>query len=190
MNTSKYRYHCGLVYPDSAPEDWEDQLRATFGEYAISPEHTPDLEEGKPHYHVIYRHGNPCTVEYAISIQPPGIFANDRLEACLHPRAYARYLIHLDNPEKQQFTGGIDAIKLLNGYPLDLSREFTRGELQQMKARCFDICDDFNLTEYCDLLDYLRSFDFDLFDYASNHTVMFNGYLSSKRHKAKESPTE
>lgn len=183
MGVSKCRYFCGLVYPESAPSNWVEQLRDSFGAYAISPLHEPEGEELKPHYHVMYCHGNTVSLAAAKSMQPSGIFANDHIEPCMHPRAYQRYLIHLDNPDKQQFDGGVDAITVLNCFPLDLSREFTRGELMAMKVRCFEICDEHNFVEYCDLLDHLREYNFDLFDYASNHTVMFNGYLTSKRCK-------
>ena len=40
-----------------------------------------------------------------------------------------------------------------------------------------------NIYEYCDLLDFLDgACEFELFDFASSHTILFNTYLKSKRH--------
>lgn len=183
----KARYFCGLVYPESASEDWQERLKKSMGSYAISPLHEPDNDEKKPHYHVVYYHGHgPATIEAAKRVQPDGVFANGHIEICAHPRTYQRYLIHLDDKEKQQFDEGSEAIKLLNGFPLDLTREFTKAELLEQKRKCFEILESYSIVEYCDMLDYLLKFDFDLFDYASNHTILFNTYLTSKRNKFKD----
>lgn len=70
MGASKSRAFTGLVYPDSAPKNWQDILRDSLGMWLISPLHEPDpvedLETGaiktlKPHYHVMYFHGAPIT---------------------------------------------------------------------------------------------------------------------------------
>lgn len=182
----KTRYFTFLVYPESASSDWLKVLEKSLGAFAISPLHEPDDEVTKPHYHVIYCHGNTVSLEGARKAIPTSVPVNGYIEPVAHPRQLQRYLIHLDQPDKEQFEHGQDEITTMNCFPLDLTREFTKGEMADMKRQCFEICDNYNLVEYCDLLDYLRSANFDLFDYASNHTVMFNGYLTSKRNKFKE----
>lgn len=188
MAVEKARYGVFLVYPESAPENWFDQLKESMGSYAISPLHEPGDGE-KPHYHVIYRHGNPITLECMERLIPDGVAANGHVQLCNHPRNYARYLIHLDDPDKQQFEGPGD-ITLINGYPLDLSRDYSRAELMEFRARIFELIRDFDIFEYSDLLDYLLDHDHDLLDYASNHTILFNTYISSRRNKAIEQQGE
>lgn len=175
----KGRYFAFLVYPESAPDDWVEQLRKTHADYAISPLHTPDDEDSKPHYHVIYKHSNTCTLEVAQRCIPEGIPANNHVELLHQPRNYQRYLIHLDDPEKQQFSP--KEITVLNGFPLDLSRDFSHAELIQFRERCLVIIRENSIIEYSDLINYLMDSDSDLLDYAANHTIFFNTYISSLR---------
>lgn len=177
----KCRYFAGLVYPDSAPDDWRAQLKNTHGAFAISPLHEPGDGE-KNHYHVIYRHSNTVSTDAAKKVLPPGIFANDHIEQVAAPRNYQRYLIHLDDPDKQQFEGGVTAIDVLNGFPLDLSRDMSKSELAGIRNEIIELIRENSITEYSDLIDLL--FDqgaVDHLDYACNHTIFFSNYLSSKR---------
>lgn len=185
MSTTKQkgRYFTGLVYPESAPADWKKQLKNTHLAFAISPLHTPDDEEKKPHWHVIYDHSQPCTVECALRAIPE-VFANNHLEIVHAPRNMQRYLIHLDDEDKQQFAGGAKEIEILNGFPLDLSRDFSKAELQQQRAQIFDFILENNVLEYSDLLIALFDLDCDLFDFACNHTILFNTFLTSRRNRA------
>lgn len=180
MTSNKVRYAAFLVYPESAPEDWKTQLKDSHGCYAISPLHEPEGE--KPHYHVIYKHGSPVSVEAIKRCIPESVPANGLVEPVNAPRNYQRYLIHLDDPEKQQFEDGADAIEVLNGFPLDLSRDYSRAELQSFRREIFELIRECNMTEYCELLDYLMDRgEVDLLDYACNHTILYNTFLTSRR---------
>ena len=61
----KKRNWAMVLYPESAPEDWRDQLRKTGLQCAVSPLHDKDTnadgEPKKPHYHVILVYGSPTT---------------------------------------------------------------------------------------------------------------------------------
>lgn len=85
--------------------------------YAISPLHTPDKENPFEHYHVVYKHSNTITLEGARKAIVGGIFKNDYLLLLHHPRLYQRYLIHLDDPDKEQFSAGRESIEIINGFP-------------------------------------------------------------------------
>lgn len=181
-STDKFRYFQFLVYPESAPENWFQLLQDSLGMFAVSPLHEPGEEE-KPHHHVIYKHGNPVTLETVRRFIPGGVPANGFIEPVVHPGNAQRYLIHLDHPEKQQFDGGQGAIEVLNGFPLDLTRELSKVEKQQVRKRVFDWIRDNGIVEYSELLDSLDALgDPDVFDYAFGHTIAFNAYLKSRRH--------
>ena len=183
MTSEKWRYFQFLVYPDSAPENWLQILNDTLGMYAVSPRHEPDDGDSKRHFHVIYKHGNPISLETAKRFIPDQIPANGYFEPVLHPGNAQRYLIHLDQPEKQQFAGGQGCISVLNGFPLDLTRELSKVERQIVRARVFEWIRDNGINEYSKLLDSLDVLgDPDMFDYAFNHTIAFNAYLKSRRH--------
>lgn len=182
--TSKHRYFAFLVYPESAPEDWLEQLKRTHGEYAISPVHQPDDDCKKQHYHVIFRYPGPATLAAATDAIPSNVPANGHVEPVTAPRNYQRYLIHLDDPDKQQWEQGQDAITVIGGFPLDLSRDFSAAELKAFRRKIFEVIRDFGIVEYSDLIDWLMDTgEVDLLDYASNHTILFNTYLTSRREK-------
>ena len=69
MSKEKARYYTFLLYPESIPNDWIDNLELIGVPIAISPLHDKDLSdvEGqkykKEHYHVIYVSKNPVTAE-------------------------------------------------------------------------------------------------------------------------------
>lgn len=177
----KAQYFGFLVYQESAPADWKEQLKASHEAFAISPLHEPDDEAKKPHWHVIHYHGAPVTAESALRAIPAGVPANGRIELIHAPRNYQRYLIHLDDPEKQQFPQGAKAIETLNNFPLDLSRDFSASERREQRARIWEIIRENEITEYWELTDYLFDLDPDLYDYAANHTLFFDRALASRR---------
>lgn len=181
----KARYWTFLVYPESAPDDWVGILRRSHGSYAISPMHQPDEEMSKPHYHVVYMHGNTTTMNGAKGAIPSEVPANGHIEQALNPSNLQRYLIHLDDPEKEQFPEGSNAITLLNGFPLDLTRELSKSEKAKVRLDLMNLIRDNGVTEYSDFIFGLMDMgDPDLLDYACNHTILFEGVIRSVRNRA------
>ena len=88
-----------VVYPESAPADWMDRLNDYHVAALVSPLHdrdtNPSGEPKKPHYHVMLIFEGPK--EFETQVKP--IFD----EMVNSARGYARYLCHLDNPEKAQY---------------------------------------------------------------------------------------
>ena len=165
----------------------QSRLKDSHGAFAISPLHEPDDECKKPHYHVVYKHGGPATLKAMKAAIIDGVAANGHIELCLHPRNYQRYLLHLDDPEKQQWHGDPqELIECLNGFPLDLTRDFSKQERAQQRMDVMGIIRDNDLCEYADLLEGLiDSGMYDLFDYAFNHTIAMQAYLGSRRNRVK-----
>lgn len=183
--TIKAKYWTFLVYPESAPDDWVGILRRSHGSYAISPLHQPDGEQSKPHYHVIYMHGNTTTpggVRNAVPVEVP---ANGYIEVAANPSNLQRYLIHLDDPEKEQFPDGINAITLINGFPLDLTRELSKSEKARIRLELMHIIRENGVVEYSDFIFGLMDMgDPDMLDYACTHTMLFEGVIRSVRNRA------
>ena len=102
----KKRNWAMVLYPESAPEDWREQLRLSGLQVAISPLHDKDVnadgEPKKAHHHVILVYGSPTTYNNVKALC-------DRLNQPIpqpleQVRGYYRYLTHEDNPEKAQYS--------------------------------------------------------------------------------------
>ena len=96
-----------VVYPDSAPADWKEKLDQLHVTAFISPLHDKDVnpngELKKAHYHVLVMFEGPK--DYDTQVKPifDEIGAVGR-EIVNSARGYARYLCHLDNPEKATYS--------------------------------------------------------------------------------------
>lgn len=115
-STKRTRNYACVVYPDSAPENWLEIISNQHVPCMISPIHDKDLNgtgehEKKAHYHVLVTYDSMKTVEQAKAFFDT--FNGVGLEVVNSQRAYARYLCHLDNPEKHQYK--IEDVKCFGG---------------------------------------------------------------------------
>lgn len=102
---SRTRNYATIVYPESAPENWREILADLHIPVLISPLHdkdvTPDGGIKKAHYHVIIMFGGVKTIAQAEAIIKK--IGGVGVVPINHLPAYARYLIHLDDPDKAQY---------------------------------------------------------------------------------------
>jgi hypothetical protein len=173
----------------TVPDDWKERLQLSGLQYAISPLHDKDkLEDGsgktkKPHYHVIVIYGSPTTYNNVKSL-------TDSLNAPIpqaleQVRGYYRYLTHKDNADKYQYdekdieTGG--------GFNIADFVELSKSEVTETVFKLQQLIREQDLTEYEALMDYVQdNFDRTVYDVASTHTIFFNTYLRSRRHRAEQ----
>lgn len=106
--TARYRNYATVVYPDSAPANWQEIIAELKIPVFISPLHDQDKnatgEDKKPHYHVEILFDSQKTKAQAEEVISS--FGGVGCEIVNSSRAYARYLCHLDNPEKAQYDIG------------------------------------------------------------------------------------
>ena len=102
----KTRNYSTIVYPESAPENWLEIARSHLVTAYVSPLHDKDTnptgEPKKPHYHVLYTFDNTKTPIQARALFEE--FGGVGCEIVNSLRGMARYLCHLDNPEKVQYS--------------------------------------------------------------------------------------
>lgn len=169
-----------VVYLDSAPDGWQEILSQQFVPAFISPLHDKDLnptgEPKKPHYHVVLMFDSLKAKDQAQDIisKINGVGC----EVVQSIRGYARYLCHLDNPEKAQYKQ--EDVRSLCGadYPnvigLVTDKYKAIGEM-------IDFCEDNGIYSYSELLKYCRMERFDWFRVlCDNGTVVMKEYLKSK----------
>lgn len=185
MNIKK-RNWAFVLYPDSAPEDWEEQLYLKGLCCAVSPLHDKDInptgEVKKPHYHIILCFGNPTTYNNVLQITKEfNATIPQPLESVV---GYYRYLTHKDNPEKAQYNE--EEIKLINNF--DATQVLNSMEVFNILKAIHTLIMEIDIVEYADLMEYLMINDMgDYYNVACSHTLYLNTLLTSRRHKINKS---
>lgn len=100
------RAWASIVYDESAPDCWRETLQSYMVQTFVSPLHDSDKKDDgtlkKPHFHVLMMYDGVKTPEQAREIFDS--FGGVGCEPVQSVRGYARYLCHLDNPEKHQYS--------------------------------------------------------------------------------------
>lgn len=182
----KKKYWAFVLYLESAPSNWKEILQLRGIPVCISPYHdkdvNPDGTPKKPHYHIILCFPNTTTYNNVKSITDS---LNQPIPISLDAvNGYYRYLTHKDNPEKYQYSP--EDIETLNGFSIDDFVELTYTQVKTICIYLQQLIIDNDILEYSDLLDYLLTNElYTELDVASNHTVLFNTYICSRRNKIK-----
>lgn len=174
-----------VCYPDSLPENWREILDDMHIEWVESPLHQFDTnangELKKAHFHVLLMFGGVKSFEQVCEIVSP---LNCPIpERCHNAKAMVRYMAHLDNPEKYQYSvrdiiphGGVDIAELLRP---------SSSERYSKISEMISWCRSNNIVEFQDLFDYAAEFHFDdWFPFlCDNSAFVVNCYLKSARHR-------
>lgn len=181
----KKRNWAFVLYPESAPADWREQLQKTGLPCAISPLHDRDVnatgEPKKPHYHVMVFYQGPTSYN-VVKRLTDGL--NQPIPQVVEQvRGYYRYLTHMDNPEKAQYPAS--EIRTLNGFDIGDFVEMTKSEVTKVCRALMDYIRENDLMEYADLMDMTmcEGVPPEWFDVASSRTLFFTGYLRSRRYR-------
>ena len=183
MANIKKRNWAFVLYPESAPLDWREQLQLSGITCAISPLHDKDIdptgEPKKPHYHIILCFPGPTSYNVVSSITAS---YNATIPKALESvRGMYRYFTHKDNPDKYQYDE--KEITLLNDF--DVADVLNSGEVFHIMKMIDVLIENLKLFEYSDLMKYLRDNELnDYYNVAASHTLFFNTLISSYRNKA------
>jgi len=177
-----------IVYPDSAPNNWEDILNELCVPWVKSPLHDKDINADgtpkKPHWHCTMIFEGVKSFTQICSILEP---LNCPIpQVCHSARASVRYMAHLDNPEKAQYNvsdirgfGGVDVTELL---------KYNTSERYYYIDQMIDYIKENTVTEFMDLMDYARAEHRD--DWfpllCDNSAYIVQQYIKSLRHSRKE----
>ena len=143
---NRVRNYATIVYPESAPEEWQEILYRHCVPAFISPLHDRDInptgEPKKPHYHVMLMFDGKKSVEQAQEVfQTIGGVGCEIVKSI---RGYARYLCHLDNPEKAQYEPAAVrciASDYIGTIGLAIDKYVAIGEMQ-------DFCDEYGVVSF------------------------------------------
>ena len=182
-NTSgrgRTRNYATVVYPESAPANWLDILKEQFIPGFVSPLHDSDMNPGgeskKPHYHVLLTFEGVKTVEQAQAVF--SLIGGVGCEVVQSVRGYARYLCHLDNPEKAQYSP--DCVVSLCGADYVSTIGLVTDKYKAIREMIL-FCDEHQMYSYADLLLYCSEQRYDWFRVlCDNGTVVMKEYLKSR----------
>ena len=181
----KKRNWAFVLYPESAPADWREQLQKTGLPCAISPLHDRDVnatgEQKKPHHHVMVFYQGPTS--YNVVKRLTDGLNQPIPQAVEQVRGYYRYLTHMDNPEKAQYSPS--EIITINGFDIGDYVDMTKSEVLKVCRALMDYIRENDVMEYADLMDMTmcEGVPPEWFDVASSRTLFFTGYLKSRRYR-------
>lgn len=178
--SGRTRNFASVVYPESAPENWQEILAEEFIPAFISPLHDQDLnptgEVKKAHYHVILMFDGVKTVDQAKEVFEK--IGGVGCEVIKSIRGYARYLCHLDNPEKAQYQP--DEVRSLCGADYSSVIGLVIDKYKAIKE-IINFCRDNMIVSYSDLLEFAMDERPDWFRVlCDNGSYVVKEYLKSK----------
>lgn len=178
-NPGRTRNYVTVVYPESAPNNWKEILADECVPAFISPLHDSDYnadgEVKKAHYHVMVMFDGVKSESQAKELFDK--IGGVGLQKVNSTRGYARYLCHLDNPEKAQYNqsdiiqlGGADYISVIG---------LTSDKYQAVRE-IIEFCKQNEIICYADLLEYSALNNESWFRVlCDNGTVVVSQYLKS-----------
>lgn len=176
-----------VLYPESAPKDWLEQIKLSGLLAAVSPLHDKDVnptgEPKKAHYHILLVYSGPTTYNAVAKFTAS---LNATIPQALESvRGMYRYFSHKDNPEKYQYDE--HEIQTLNGFNIADLVELTKSEVNELKMNILKLIRDVDIYEYSGLVDFLIDNGMTAeYDVAINNTFFFHTYITSRRNAVRQ----
>lgn len=184
-------YYACLVYEDSAPNNWQLILADLHVPCFISPYHDSDINADgtpkKPHWHVMFLFDSLKTRKQAETLFK--MINGVGVEFILSKRGYARYLCHLDNPEKFQYP--VEHVQAFSGADYFSIIDVVTDRYQAI-SEMQEFIDKNHVISYAQFSRYCRKFKFPWFRcLCDNGTFVISEYIRSRAWEIKEGlPTE
>lgn len=164
-----------LIYEESAKPDWQEILR---------DEHIPcayirhDKDPKKVHWHIIFAFEGKKSMDQVQELVDKIGGANGQFKPIHSLRAMARYLCHMDDPDKAQYDS-----KEVHTIALDYNALVNLpSDKYQMIGEMMDFCEENGIFAYYDLIGYARVHRFDWFKcLCDSSTMVMKEYLKSKQ---------
>lgn len=175
---NRARNFASVLYPESMAPDALQQLRELKVPHLLSPLHDKDInatgEPKKPHYHLVLCFEGKKSIDQVSELLMPTNSVGVEVVSSL--RAYGRYLCHLDNPEKAQYS--IDEVQ---AYSIDyLNLIGSASDRYKAVADMMEWVSDNQCYSFSDLLDYSRIHRYDWFVLlCDNSAVVMEKYIKS-----------
>lgn len=197
MATQRYRSYNWVMYTESLPPNWMDLLDSlhvpiicalhdkdkwTDADEEKNEEHKAG-ELKKEHIHGMALFDGKKSLQQMLKmLEPLGV---TYCEPTHNVQSFTRYLLHMDNPEKAQYSK--DNIFTFGGAVPDFSRTIPNSEVQAIMGQMCDFIRDKGVTEFYELWCYARDAEPDWFTVLNNgKAYVVNQAIRSCRHSKKQ----
>ena len=176
---ARKRNFATVIYPESAPENWREILAGYFVPAFVSPLHDKDVnatgDPKKAHHHVMVMfEGKKSDEQVKTMFDSIGGVGLERVESL---RGYARYLCHLDNPEKAQYNPS-DVVSM-NGSDYSYTIGIVADKYKAVREM-IAFCKANQIVSYAELLEYASAEQDTWFRLlCDSGTVVMKEYLKS-----------
>lgn len=176
-----------IVYPESAPSDWKEQLDNTGEKWIESPLHDKDINEldgeiKKAHWHIIISSVNKKSYKQALKISE--MLNSPAPKVVKNLQGAVQYLWHRNNPEKYQYDKS--EVVAHNGFKYRQYLTDIGVDTDTVLKDIVSWISETGCSEYADLVNYavIEKFD-EWFPTVRSQTIFLTAYLRSNRHKPK-----
>lgn len=183
VNKKKTRGYALVIYLESLPKNFIERINDLHMQCLLSPLHDKDTDPNgqpkKPHYHLMLLFDGPQTEKRAKEVfqEVTGVEV-PYVEQLNSIPGMARYLCHLDNPEKYQYPkaevqefGGARYLELIEKV----------ADNMEILSHIFDIIEEEDIFSYRKLIQNLKSQP-DLFRIATqSNTLAISTYLRARQ---------
>lgn len=168
-----------VVYPESAKQDWLTTLADQKVPAFVSPLHDQDCNEDgevkKPHFHVLVMHEGCKSLEQIKDFV--SLIGGVGTEIVKSKTGYARYLCHLDSPDKARYD--VEDVRSFGG--ADYTETIATSS---DKYRCIEemivYCTQMGIFSYAQLFNYAMQYRRDWFrTLCDSGTYVVKEYLKS-----------
>lgn len=180
MASTRTRNWMTIVYPESAPSDWESLLADECVPAIRSPLHDKDVnptgEPKKAHYHVMLMFSGVKTMEQVQEICSH--FGGIQPRSISNAQGMARYFIHMDNPEKYQYNR--EDIRNFSGADWSSLVQTSKDRYDTLDE-IIEECVQKKIISYSDLVNHYRMTNRRKFEVACDNTVLLTNFLKSHK---------
>lgn len=170
-----------ILYTESCVTDIGGALLALKVPCALSPLHDCDINEEtgepkKPHYHLLLHYTSlKSQRQVKEDLEPLGAVGTERVRAL---GAYARYLVHADDPDKAQYD--IQNLREFNGFDISKYFEESRIGTDAGFTALIRIALDNGYTSYCELVTHCLECDTELLSSCRKSAYALTSFLRSR----------
>lgn len=174
-----------IIYPESVKTGWIDRIRDTHVKCFVSPLHEPEDDselQKKKHYHIMLMFDKQTSLRQASETFE--YISGLEVKYCEILRSlpgYARYMLHLDDPDKQQFDSTV-SVSCYNGANYDKAIDTDESFFENLEAMSTYILMNRKIT-FHGLTTYALYNNREWFRILSNRSTVFIRALISSLHE-------